>query len=89
MSTSPSGIDAPRSVEEGHSGPIDIVAPGSSSVEVLDTLTGKRFSVELDQDGVGRFELPADSVAGTSLIVVDANDPTIGTTILVLTPSSE
>lgn len=66
-------LEAPSSVQEGSTSPIEVIAPGASHIRVAVLATGESFDVAVE-NGVARFELPAGAVAGTTLSVVDRDN---------------
>lgn len=77
------GIDAPDSVPEGTTGPIEVLAPGAKSVRITIPATGDSFDVPVS-GGAARFELPAGLTSGTAVIVTDSDDPTSSDGFLIV-----
>ena len=78
-----SGIEAPESVPEGSTGPIEISAPGSTEVRISVASTGEVFDVPVVA-GTALFELPAGATSGSIVIVTDRHDPTNAAAINVV-----
>lgn len=82
-----SGIVAPDNVPEGTNSPIQVEAPGSTTLDVLVVGTGERLTITLDESGKGSFVLPASALSGEEISIIDLNDPSICAQISVVPAS--
>lgn len=87
MMQEPDRIDAPAEVEEGTTTSITLTVEGtSSSVSVSNSRTGESFSIPV-VGGKAVLEVPNSATAGDVLFIVDRQNPTTATSILI-TPAS-
>lgn len=79
-----SGIEGPDTVEEGSTGDITVTAPGAKQITVTVSTTGETLDVSVGPDGKARFPLPTGARAGSTLLIIDADDPRVSTEIRVI-----
>jgi hypothetical protein len=78
------GLGAPDSVPAGSPGPIRVRGATSDQLTVTIVGTGESFSVDVDEDGEARVELPSGLDVGEVVIVADPDDLTRTATIEIV-----
>jgi hypothetical protein len=82
------GIEAPDTVEEGSTSTIEIHCPGSTSILIVDSGSGESVTVTVGADNKARFEPFPGSRTGSTLMIVDQDDPDKSAFISVVSPTS-